>query len=404
MRRILLAIAITMLLVPNALAQPFSTKQATRWQGEPAPIFRAQEVLPAELLQGPDYVIGQDVPVRDYKYLFTIRTSYGDIPALGMNMLEQRLREMYSINYARKLIDDPQFVKGIFETVKQLPEGAKVIITNPGGTILRAPKGIERMASNLLNPQNQRAGSEERRKFAIQIGCDPETTNPVLVRMLDNLSLRKGLGKTGSNVGVNLVLPGLGLLSTTKDFRDELVRKTPAEINDKLEKELLAMRVWEPVAKSFCRERSFTTLQRMIFVDHLRALKSVENYQLLAYRATTAYNEAEGLGMLNEIRLLHELHDRHGIAQINTQGLPIAVLSDGRVVIINASDYIHDTQEWRDAITAFRRSRPNDPTALLTAGRVSPRAKEALTQHGVHVIESGRVDLTPRISRQPGER
>lgn len=57
-----------------------------------------------------------------------------------------------------------------------------------------------------------------------------------------------------------MILPGLGLLSTTQDFRDELVRRTPSEVNAEIEKELLEMGVWEPVARQFCRERSYTTI------------------------------------------------------------------------------------------------------------------------------------------------
>ncbi len=169
-----------------AVAQDRQPSQPNRWQAEPAPVFRVQEVVAAEFIQGPDYHIAVDVPVREYKYLFTIRTPYGDMQALGRNMLEQRLGEMHAIENARKIVRDPQLVKGVVETLRQTPQGVRVVLTDPGGTILRAPKGFQRMASNLLSPQNFRAGGEDRRRFAIEIGCDPETTNPLLIPLLDN--------------------------------------------------------------------------------------------------------------------------------------------------------------------------------------------------------------------------
>ena len=399
-----LAVVVAFTVLPLANAQNTKSNQPTRWQGEPAPVFRVQEVVAAELIQGPDYVIAQDVPVRDYKYLFTLRTPYGEIQAHGRNMLEQRLREMYAIENARKLVRDPQLVKGVMETLKQTPQGVKVILTDPGGTLLRAPKGLKRMASNILDPQNQRAGGEERRRFAAQIGCDPETTNPVLIALLDDLTIRKSIGKAGSNVGLHVALPGLGLLSTTRDFKDQLVKQSPAEINGAIERELLAMGVWQPVSRQFCRERSYTTLQRIIFMDHLRALKNVENAQYLVYRATNAYNEAEGLGVIRELQLLRRLHERHGISRIELQGLPVALLNDRGVVIVNAADYIHDTQELRDAIAAFRRGRPNDPAIFVTAGLVSPRARKTLDDFGLQAIESGNTTLVERLSRQPNGR
>lgn len=399
-----LAIVVAFTVLPMATAQNTKSNQPTRWQGEPAPVFRVQEVLAAEIIQGPDYVIAQDVPVRDYKYVFTLRTPYGEIHAHGRNMLEQRLREMYAIENARKVVRDPQLIKGVAETLKQTPQGVKVILTDPGGTLLRAPKGLQRMASNALDPQNQRAGGEERRRFASQIGCDPETTNPVLIALLDDLTIRKSIGKTGTNLGLHVALPGLGLLATTRDFKDQLVKQSPAEINEQIERELLAMGVWQPVARQFCRERSYTTLQRIIFMDHLRALKKVEHIQHLVYRATNAYNEAEGLGVIREMQLLRRLHERHGISRIELQGLPVALLNDGSVVIVNAADYIHDTQELRDAIASFRRGRPNDPAIFVTAGLVSARARKTLDDFGLQAIESGNTTLVERLSRQPNGR
>ncbi len=374
-------------------------RQAVKEKPEPPPVFRIQEVLDAEIIQGPDYVIAQDVPVRGYKFLFTIRTSYGEIQAHGRNMLELRLREMYAIENARQLVKDPQLIKGIVETFKQTPSGIGIIITDPGGTLLRAPKGLKRMATNLVDRQNARAGGEERRQFAMQIGCDPETTNPVLAALLDNLAVRRSAGKVSSNLGMNLALPGLGLLSTTKDFKDQLVKQSPAETNARIESELLEMGVWQPIARQFCRERSYTTLYRLIFMNHLRALKNVTNYQYLVYRATNAYDEAEGLGMVREMQILRRLHEQHGVTQIDLQGLPVALLQDGTVVIVNASDYIYDSQELHDAIAAFRRARPNDPGIFITAGKVSPRAKKTLNGFNLQVAESGNTTLVETVSQ-----
>ena len=373
-------------------------QRPTRWVPEPPPVFRVQEVIDADIIQGPDYHIDVDVPVRDNNYLFTMHTPYGDLQTIGRNLLEQRIREMRAIENARKLVRDPQLVKGVVETFRQTPQGVRVLLTDPGGSLLRAPKGFQRMASNLLSPQNARAGGEDRRRFAVQIGCDPETSNPVLVRVLDNLAIRKSLGKTGSNLGMNLVLPGLGLLSVTKDFENELITQSPSELNNAMEKELVQIGVWEPVARQFCHERSFTTMQRMIFMDHLRSIKNVDQFQYVVYRATTAYNESEGLSMIRELRLISRLHREHGVNSVDLQGLPVVMMSDNTVVIVNASDYIHDTQSLRDAITAFRKLRPNDQVVFITAGKVSMRAKRTLSDFEIQVVESGNTSMVERVS------
>lgn len=62
--------------------------------------------------------------------------------ALGRNMLELRLREMHSIEMARKLVFDSQLVNGITQTLKRTPQGVKIVLGDPVGTLLRAPQVI----------------------------------------------------------------------------------------------------------------------------------------------------------------------------------------------------------------------------------------------------------------------
>ena len=55
---------------------------------------RAADVLPKSLLQGPGFVVNETVVIKDNRYLFQVKTDYGDFSALGLPMLELRLREI----------------------------------------------------------------------------------------------------------------------------------------------------------------------------------------------------------------------------------------------------------------------------------------------------------------------
>jgi len=195
---------------------------------------------------------------------------------------------------------------------------------------------------------------------------------------------------------MNIALPGLGLLSTSQNFKDELVRRSPSEINADIEKELLLLGVMEPIAKQFCREPSYTTYQRMIFMDHFRMLRGVENIQFLVYRATTVDTEADGLAVIKELKLLRQLHEGYGINRIDLQGLPVAMLKNNSTVIVNAADYIHDSQELRDAMASFRRVRPNDATTFITAGKVSAQARNTFARQDILLSESGQTRLAQK--------
>jgi hypothetical protein len=70
-------------------------------------------------------------------------------------------------------------------------------------------------------------------------------------------------------------------------------------------------------------------------------------------------------------------------------------------VIVNAADYIPNTQEVQDAVLAFRRSRPNDPVWFITAGRISDQAKNTFDSSRIAVIEEGRADLLGAVASRP---
>ena len=54
-----------------------SKAPASRSQGEVAPVFRADQVIPAQLIRGANYRIDKRVPVEEYSYVFTIKSDFG---------------------------------------------------------------------------------------------------------------------------------------------------------------------------------------------------------------------------------------------------------------------------------------------------------------------------------------
>src|SRR5690606_22041018 len=78
--------------------------------GDVVKVYRAADILPRELLRGPNYEIEPEVALRGYWYDFRLKTEWGVLPARGMGMLEVRIREMHAVERARKMSRDPQFV------------------------------------------------------------------------------------------------------------------------------------------------------------------------------------------------------------------------------------------------------------------------------------------------------
>ena len=354
--------------------------------------FRATDILPAETIKGPNYEIEPSVKVEDGKFVFRVRTRWGILAAKGLPLLELRLREMYAIERAEQLSDQPQLINGFLGTLIQTGSGAKAVLTEPVGTVLRIPAGIRTTLTSVLHPGNKRAGSDVRRKIASQIECDPETNNPILKKLLDWMALRKGLGEFAGKVGLNLTLPGLALIPTTSQFRVIVAEKLPSDINKQIEASLLAMGMPKDVTKSFCRDHAFSTTQRLIILTALQSLQDdVVQLDLLLRRAIATRNESEGMTFIRELALLQALHKQRPVAAIvggiRSPMLVVNPAANGHV-LITSDDYLMLTERLASFRQTYRKNFAETPAELFGDARVTDRARDFLRNASIAVPKS----------------
>ncbi|MEX0714983.1 MAG: hypothetical protein WD066_00270 [Planctomycetaceae bacterium] len=376
------------LLCPSFVAAPRAAGDELLVPVEPVRVFRASDLLPAELLRGPNYEIDEEVPLRGYWYDFRLKTKWGDLPARGMGMLELRIREMHAVERARRLSRDPQFVEGVLGNLTAAPRGALIILKEPVSTLKRAPKGLEHSVSPFINKVDRRAGSNTRRRFAAEIDCDPETTNPVLEGLLDQMARRKNIGTMVGKAGLGLALPGLGLLPTTAEFKDAVANKLPHEINQALDRELADLGVDDEVRHAFLHGEQYTTTRRLYYVKRLRSLENVENRAALVSAASQARTESDGMAILREMQMLYAAHAQQPFRRVESIGLPLGIRADGTHVLICPVDHLWDSAEAAQVIATYRQRHPTAPTVLHAAGHVEPEAAARLSQAGIAVLAS----------------
>ncbi len=351
----------------------------------PAVVFRASDILKPQVLEGLDYKISERVPVVDDRFLFEIDTTRGTLPAHGVNLLALRLQEMDAIHRASQLSRRPQIVEGLFDTLNSTPDGARILLRDPVGTILSTPDGVRRMLSTHVDPVDRRAGSDVRRKLAVSIGCDPETNNPILTRLLNDVSRRKGLGQLAGKAGLSVALPGLGLLPTTAQLNETIASKLPHEINADIDRKLAALGVAQETRQAFLKSASYTTTQRLHVMHYMIKLADVPHSAQLIDGAAAAKNESAALAVIQELKLLNDLHQQHEISKIVTTQPPVAELRDGRSVTVWSADYINDPQKTKTLIA--HSSRSETEAVLITPAIVGSQASETLRSNGIKVIK-----------------
>ena len=345
--------------------------------------FEAAEILPKAVLQGPNYQVEPNVQVSGSRFVFLIRTRWGTLPAEGLGMLELRLREMYAIERARRLSTDPQLISSALSTLQKTPDGVRILLTDPRGALARVPKGVIQTVSNVTNRQNRKAGTESRRKFAAEIGCDPETSNPVLKRLLDEMAVRRGLGVVAAKAGLSLALPGLSLLPTTAEIKETVAKKLPSEINKSIARELTAMGISRETADEFCFQSIYTTTQRLQFLQAVISVQEVVGMEALVKRAVSAKSEADAIVTLQEALMLAKLQQSRPIAVISSAGWPIAIQKDGTYVLVCVEDLTLLDKATASRIRDFRRRFPSQKATFLTTGRLGRRAKQALQESSI---------------------
>lgn len=364
---------------------------AGRLEGETAPVFNVYQIVPKEVVKGANYRISRQVTVEEYQYVFEVESDFGKFSANGRDMLDLRLRELKAIEEAEKLSSDPHLVNGVLAPLKDTGKGLEIFVDEPLESIGRLPKGFGLMASQYLDPADQRAGSYERRKLAVELECDPETRNPVLKKLLDDMALQLGGGSLITRAGMFFV-PGLSLLPMTAQMKDTIVTNPPSEINKRIDKELEAADIEKSVRTRFCKSKAFTTMQRLQLMEQFRILEDVENRASLIEAAALAHTEAEALSCIHVGKMLVDIRERRSIKKLEFFGLSLAVLSDGRNVLISPYDYVTYTIEVADCLNGYRESNPNVTTVFVTAGGVSPSAREAIEGVGMRIIEEGAKD------------
>jgi len=368
-------------------------------------VFDAAEVLPAEQRRGTGYIVAPRVPVVDLDFSFRIRTRFGTIPAQGRNMLELRLYEVRCIEQAAQIRGVRKVLEGMFGALDETVEGAETLLTDPVGSLERAPKGLERMVRGKLDYATRRAGSPERRQLAVSLGCDPETRNPILKRMLDEIELQRMIG----SLPVQFI-PYTGILRLTADIKDEVASTPPHEINQRIETELAGCGVAEGLRRGFCRSKHFTAVQRLVLMKHYRELSRVKNRDALLELAVEGDSEADALGAIEVGQALARLQaqrplaglGRRGLAIAGVRDLPIAVLEDGRHLIYAPYDCIVGTEQVDRAVTGYRAACPSQPTTLICSGRAMPDARRVLEAARIAVQEGARSSSEPSPGEQQG--
>jgi hypothetical protein len=405
------ALGITLLAFGIAGARPASAQGA--YEGPAA--VKAADVLPAGLLKGPHYTLGDDVGTPGYFHEFVIRSDYGDFPAEGTAMLYVRLGEVQALAALEEVSKSEVFLQAAGASVLNVGKSVGKAVTDPEATVKGIGAGVQRFGENLGRKTKKTAESAEEavqggegqasdaggesasdkavaagasaakshfgvtgaaRRWAQKLGVDPYTSNQVLAKALEEI----GKVDAAGGIAAKAVVPVPTVVSKAAEVSDLVWGKDPEELAKLNEQRLAELGVDTQGAAAFLKSAAFSPSKQTRFVAALHAVRATGCADYVE-TAGEASSETEAEFFAESAEMLAALHARDRVEAVLTDSRAmVARVGGARAVALLPLDSIRWTEASRRALTEIGERARKELSAgaleIRVTGRMSPAAKK----------------------------
>ncbi len=398
---------------------------------ETPPVLKASDFLDASLLQGPDYIIEENVTNDGVFNTYTVTSNFGTWKVQSTSLAATRAHEVGAIAKLKEVDKIAVAAGGIAHGAVDIGKGAVNVVTHPVDTVKGVGDGIVRLFGrigrgarrtaekmeddkykaehqNLSAPPDTRGAAQSTagkavgatgdlardiigvnsamRSWARKLRVDPYTRNEVLHAELRDVAQYDA----GGRFSVNLAPGGaiLTALSTTATVNDLIWMKEPDELVTLNETRLKAMGVAPGVGRAFRLNPQYNLSRRVRLVASLDALPAIPGRPEFVDRAAGAETDADA-EFYTQSAMLTDLFNRTQapLSQIVAELPGACVVAQGnRFACLFPLDYVAWTEGVAghfDRITkAAKSNHPNAKRELWLTGRASPRTAAELASRG----------------------
>ncbi|MEH6584790.1 MAG: hypothetical protein V7754_22910 [Halioglobus sp.] len=390
-------------------------------------------VLPAALLKGDQWVLGEEAVQKDGLFEFQVQTVWGDFPVFGEAMLRLRLREFRAVGELEEVSSTKAAVEGAGRAFSKSFSRLGHAMIHPKQTARAMPQGTRRLYRKLVRyydkikgaladsdetgdesleenggsgegaeqaGDNSSAAAEasvwlarkyggvgsKSRRLSRELGVDPYTSNEILAYEIERVAQAQAVGSVSTKVLLP-VLGALGLAATaaniayTEDWREVFLHNAALMRDMGVSAELIGL---------FEVNEFFTPMTQVLIVAMLDIMDGVEDRWVVIEQASLLENESEALFFLESI-MLAEWYHREKIpldAFITDTLIPVARTQKGDLVAFTAADFFYWTQGAAEVTADFTNTYADHPGGrlLVMADYISPRAKEEVKLLGWEVL------------------
>ena len=402
--------------IAAVMATLASASQTAPQSDEPPPVFKAADLLPADVARGPHYQVGDEVRTEGYFHEFTMTSDFGAFDAIGRSMLAVRIQEVGALAALQDVSKTEVFLAAAGQSVVKIGQTAANVVVDPVGTAKGLGAGFKRFGVN-LGRRTQRAVDSQKdssaagddgakegdkaedsapesaaksilgvtsatRRWAKKVGADPYTNNAILRQALEDV----GKVDAAGSIATKVVVPIPAVVGMTSSVGDLVWGKDPEEVRKINEQRLKALTVPDAVAKKLFANPHLTLTYQTRLVAALSAVKA-KGCADYVQTAAEARHEREALFFVESAEMLQQWHARQPVVSVLTDSRALVARDQGgHAAVLLPLDWVGWTTQTGEALTVIairaRRELKATQLQLVLTGETSQRAARELAAQG----------------------
>ena len=381
---------------------------------EEPPILKASEILRPEFAQGPGFAVGEMVTTYAGRNHFRIESDAGAFDADGNTQLMLRIAEIRAIRQLRETSRTEEYKSALKKAAKSPVHMAENLARDPVKTISGVPKGVWKFLNRTgtaikeATQERERSPYEDtgvesligfskvKRGLAIDPGVDPYSSNEVFQQELNgiawasyggSMTIRAAMAPVGGGAGA-----AFSAFSVTQSALESLKDLSPNDLRRQNLGKLLEMEVPREDAEEFLNNPAFSPTHQTAIVTSLGELRGAKWRSEYIYLCKQAADESDAIFYQRSAKLMANLHAATPLSRIGSlRGLPVALSSDGTLIVPIEWDYV----SWTKPAADFAHTLQTIPWGnqkitsrrVVLTGLASPKARAQLAALGIQVTE-----------------
>jgi len=404
-----LAVSCAVILAPAAVAEP---------EFEIAPVLKAAEILPPELLKGKYHRVAEDVRADGYLNYYVIDSDFGKFDAEGTPLLRMRVREIEALADLEEISKSDLFLEAAKQAGVDVGRGLWEGVSHPVRSVKTAPRGVGglfkkigrraargvKMTRELIEVDDDDASGEDpeeiresyysvsagEREWAERLGVNPYSSNETLRNAIRSVNGVEFAGEISFSVASSLAIPipGLGTVAgIINEAASDIWTNDPYKLRRENILRLQKAGVAEKDIEAFIDHPWYSPAMQTLLLRGLHRMDPVPGAMTVLEVAVEAESEAEARYFLNGVLLMVWFHENEVPVKrvLAASGMPEVVTTDGRQIAFASLDYLFWGEYFAGAAQVAVARPVLGKREVWVLGAVSDRARAELAALGVTV-------------------